>query len=145
MPFSNNYSNDILNYLFSKTTSLTPPSKVYIALSSNDPEADGGTFTELSGNGYERVLISIKGETYPDVIGAASDRTITNAKQINWAKATADWTVAKGFGLFSTETGGTPFFYGKLENDLTVLEGAVALFEPSNFKIKISTEDSVIV
>jgi len=141
MPFSNTYANEILNYTMGKIASLTAPTYVYIGLSTNDPEADNGTFNELSGNNYARVLISIKNETYPDVIGSASDRVIQNTKQINWNKSTGDWATAKGFGLFSAVTGGTPFFYGKLDAEVTVPTGAVALFDPNTLKISFPTTD----
>ena len=143
MPFNDTYANNILNYAFAKTTQLQAPTLVYIGLCSNDPEADGGTFTELSGNGYHRVLISQRGEAYPNQISSASDRAIQNTKQINWTKATGDWMDAKGFGLFSAETGGTPFFYGKLEEPVSVKSGSVALFDPYAFKITFPESDVV--
>lgn len=141
MPFSTTYANNLLNWAFGKSQGLTAHSKVYIGLSSNDPEADNGTFTELSGSGYSRVLISQYGETYPDVIGSASARSITNPKQINWTKATADWLNAKGFGLFTAEAGGSPYFYGKLDTEVEVPTGAVALFDPNTLKISFPTTD----
>lgn len=142
MPFSNNYANDILSYTLAKTNSLSAPTAVYIGLCSNDPEEDGGTFTELNGGNYSRVMIVSRGSTYPDVIGGAASRSITNVKQINWNKATANWATAKGFGLFSTASGGTPFFYGKLDNPVTVENGAVALFEPGTLKLSFATTDA---
>lgn len=142
MPFSTTYANSILNYLFSKTATLTAPAEVYIGLSKNDPEADGGTFNELSGGGYARVLISQKGETYPNVIGAASNRAIVNQYQVNWTKATLDWPEAHGFGLFSALTGGSPFFYGALEEPVTCVAGAVALFDPQTLKITFPASDT---
>lgn len=150
MPFSDTYANNILNYLMAKTATLTAPATVYIGLCSNDPEADGGTFNELSGGGYARVMISQKGETYPDIISTATSRAITNAKQINWNKATLDWSRFKGFGLFSNPTGGSPFFYGKLElteeeeaaGGILCEAGAVALFDPQTLKITFPATDA---
>lgn len=141
MPFSNTYAHNVLNYLFAKTATLSAPSTVYIGLCTNDPEADGGTFNELSGRGYSRVLISQRGEPYPNVIGAASGRAISNQYQINWTKATLDWDEAKGFGLFDALNGGTPFFYGKLEEPITCVAGAVALFDPQTLRISFPTSD----
>lgn len=141
MPFSNAYANEILNYTFAKTVTLSAPSAVYIGLCSNDPEADGGTFNELSGGGYSRVMISQRGATYPDVINSANARAITNGKQINWTKATLDWAEAKGFGLFPALTGGAPFFYGKLETPVTCAAGSVALFDPYALKVTFSEND----
>lgn len=141
MPFNDSYANGILNYAFAKVSSLTAPSSVYIGLSSNDPEADEGVFTELSGNGYERVLVSVKGQSYPDLIGSASLRQILNTKQINWTKATEDWPLVKGFGLFSSSTGGNPFFYGALAEPVSVTAGSVALFDPGSLNISFPNED----
>ncbi len=142
MPFSNTYANNILNWALGKSNALSVHSKVYIGLSSNDPEADGGTFTELSGNGYSRVLVSQYNETYPNVIGSAANRTIKNTAQINWTKATGNWVTANGFGLFTSETGGTPYYYGKLDAPMTCVEGAVALFDPNTFEISFSATDA---
>ena len=141
MPFSTAYANDILNYLFAKTASLSAPAAVYIGLSSNDPEADGGTFTELSGNGYSRVLIAQRGATYPGLMNNASARAITNGLQINWTKATMGWVEAKGLGLFSAASGGAPFFYCKLEEPVTCVAGAVVLFDPYTLRISFPTTD----
>ncbi len=141
MPFSTTYANNILNWAFGKSGSLSGHTKVYIGLCSNDPEADGGTFNELSGNGYSRVLVSQYNEAFPDVIGTASGRAITNPKQINWTKSTAAWATAKGFGLFTTETGGAPYFYGTLDTPVEVPQGAVALFDPNTLKISFPTTD----
>lgn len=152
MPFSDAYANEILNYTLAKTKALTAPSYVYIGLSTNDPEADGGTFNELpiGTAGYSRVMIVRRDDTIsPDYIGSASGRAIDNSKQFNWAKATANWERVKGFGLFSSSSGGSPFFYGKLdlteqqlsEGGLLVPEGAVALFEPDGFGFNFATVD----
>lgn len=141
MPFSDSYANNILNYVFSKTNSLSAPSAVYIGLSTNDPEATNGTFNELAGYGYARVLVSQRGSAYPNMIGTASNRAITNTYQINWAKATGEWETANGFGLFDAPTGGEPFFYGKLTEPVIVPNGAVALFDPNALRISIASTD----
>ena len=149
MPFNDSYANQILNWAFGKAQ-LSALSKVYIGLCTNDPEASGGTFNELSGKGYTRVLISQHGETYPNLIGSASNRQIQNTYQINWTKATADWERVKGFGLFTTESGTTaPFFYGKLDlneedqanGGILCVAGAVMLFDPQTLKISFPETD----
>ena len=141
MPFSVTYANNILNYLFSKTKSLSPPALVYIGLSTNDPEADGGTFNELSGNNYARLLLSSKDSTYPNFFSTASNRNIKNDYQMVFNKATGDWETANGFGLFSSETGGTPFYYGKLDAPVFVPAQAVALFDPGTLSITLPDTD----
>lgn len=147
-PFNDTYAENILNWTFGKGT-LATISKVYIGLCSNDPEAGKGTFNELSGGGYSRVLISQYGQTYPDIMNSADERAITNGSQINWTKFTENKR-AKGFGLFTSETLGTPYFYGKLEltaeeeaaGGLLIEAGSVALFDPQTLKIEFPTTDT---
>lgn len=152
MPFTNTYANQILDYALAKTATLTAPSAVYIGLCTNDPEADGGAISELSGGGYHRVLISQRGETYPNVIGSAAARAISNPYQINWTKATLDWARINGFFLSASSVVGETtqiFFYGKIElseedeaaGGLLVEAGAVALFDPNAFKISFAETD----
>ena len=143
MPFSNTYANNILEWAFGNNN-LTNHSKVYIGLCSNDPEADNGTFTELSGGGYARVLLSVYNNQYPDYIGAATSREIKNIKQIAWPKATADWTTAKGFGLFAAETGSTPYFYGRLTQPVTCASGEICIFDPEALTVKLSDVDEIL-
>ena len=144
MPFTETYAQNVLNYIFGKTKTLTAPADVYLALSSNDPEADNGAFTELSGGGYSRVHISTTSGTYPNMMGSPSGRSITNNKQINWNKATAKWADIKGFALFTASTGGLMIYYGKITNaegKVSVDSGAVALFDPGALKISIASTD----
>lgn len=142
MPFSTAYANNILNWAMGKYTSMTTHTQVWIGLCSNDPEADGGTFTELSGNGYARVLLSQYNEAYPTIISAATDRTITNNAQIGFTRATGGaWDTVNGYGLFIAPTGGTPFFYTKLKAPVDTPEGAVFLFDPGELKIAFQTTD----
>lgn len=143
MPFNTTTANQLLNWtLGNSSVTLSQNSEVWIGLCTNDPEADGGDFEELTGDTYKRVLINKFGETYPDVIGSASDRSIENTQQINWTKATTKWPAVKGFGLFTSETLGNPYFYGKLEENLNVVAGSVALFDPGALKISFPTSDA---
>lgn len=145
MPFSTTYANQLLDWTLGKgSVSLSKFSEVWIGLSTNNPEEDNGAFTELSGDTYSRVLIAQSGNAYPDVIGTANERLIKNVKQINWAKATINWSTVKGFGLFGSKTGGSPHFYGSLEEPLTVTAGAVALFDPEAFQISFPTSDTAV-
>ena len=149
MPHSITEANNILDYTF-RGKSLSSISELWIGLSTNDPVADGGEFNELSGNGYARVLVEQFGKSYPALLGAAADRSITNVKQINWTKATGgDWQRAKGIGFFTSPTGGTPRFYGKLTltaeqiaaGGLLTEEGAVCLLDPGAFRVEMADYD----
>ena len=142
MILSETYANNYLSFLLGKTKTLTAPTTVYIGLCTNNPEiADGdfaiGDFNEIVGDTYERVVLVINGESYPNLIGAAADKKIVNIAQINWTKTLEGYPDAKGFGLFSMKTDGTPFAMGKLANTLTTPAGAVALFEAGGLEFFI--------
>lgn len=146
MPFNDTYANQLLDWtLGQRAVTLSQFSEVYIGLSTNDPEADGGVFEEFEGDTYERILIAKTNASYPDCIGNAANRSIQNTKQINWTKATVNWaadTGINGFGLFTAKTGGEPYFYGKLDDVLRVAAGSVALFDPGALKISFPTSDA---
>ena len=147
MPFSTTWANQILGYTLSKTLSLTAPATVYIGLSSNDPEADNGTFTELSGGNYARELIVKRGESYPEKIGSAANRKISSVNQIAFNKVTAEsGLLVKGFGLFESASGGSPFFYGKVtgipETGLLIPKDALPLFDAGQFGLEFLTKDA---
>lgn len=153
MPFSTTLAKNILNAIFAKNNAFSVPQEVYIGLCTNDPEADNGSITELSGSGYARVLISKFSQTYPETISPASGRTISNAYQINWTKATADWERVNGFFLSTSKTVGETsaiYFYGKLDlseedeaaGGLLVEEGMIALFDPYSFQISFPASDA---
>lgn len=154
MPLTTTYANEYLNFLLAKTAALTAPSAVYIGLCTNDPEEDNGVIQELSGGGYSRVMVSQKNQTYPNLIGNAAARAISNPGQINWTKATQNWARVNGFFLSASSVVGETaqvFFYGALQLDddvkdaggLLVEAGAVALFDPQAFKIEFPARDSV--
>lgn len=151
MPFTDKIANNILDWAFSKGA-LSSLSNVYIGLCTNNPEETGGTISELAGAGYSRVLISKYNSDYPGLINNATARAITNGKQINWTKATADWERVNGFFLSTSPSLGETaniLFYGALDLEpdvkaaggLLVEAGAVALFDPEAFRIEFPVQD----
>lgn len=148
MPFTTTEASNILNWMLGKKSALSAKNKVYIGLLSNDPEASGGTCTELiatAAPGYSRVLISQYNEAYPDLFNSTNSRVIKNKGQINWNKAEEkNWPEVKGIALYESESGGSPFYYAKLKTPLTVEKGAVALFEKDKLQIGFSDTDEDI-
>lgn len=145
MPFSTNHANLILNVVMCKEKQMTTGTGVWLGLCANDPEEGKGSFSELSGNGYSRVLIHQMGQDYPGLMGSASERAISNLKQIGFTKATGAWATANGYGLFYQSAGGTPFYYAKLKEPVSTPEGAVFLFDPGELKIDFQETDVDIV
>lgn len=141
MPFSTTETQNILNWALGRANAPSSKSSVYIGLLTNDPEAEGGTCKELSGDTYERVQITQLNNNSRDLMGSASERAIQNTKQINWTKATVQWPEVKGVGLYTVKSGGDPFYYSKVPQPFVVEPGEVALFETGKLKIAMSTTD----
>lgn len=152
MPFTTEYSNDILNMLFGKksATVMQLYDRIYLALSSNDPTTSNGAFSELGGNGYERVLISNRAETYPNLIGEASERKIKNEVEIHFKQSTDSWPTAHGIGLYGVNVNSkgeelTPVFlwYGSLASNPLVVDkaGMVPLLSEEALTIAMAESD----
>lgn len=147
MPFSTTDANAILNWMMGGSAPSIKPD-VYIGLLKNDPEASNGECEEIPQgfDTYERVLISTGSPNeYPYLMAAASERAIQNKAQINWTKAKSQqWPEVQGIALYTSKTGGTPFYYAKIANPFTVDPGEVALFEAGTFKISMLATDTAI-
>lgn len=92
--------NSILDHFFGKAT-WTPPSTIYVAVSTTDPDDDGSGITEPTGNGYARVA------TTATDWNSASGGATSNANAIMFPEASGSWGTITHFAFYSQSTGGT--------------------------------------
>lgn len=151
MPFTTSEANTLLNWMLGKTSALSGKGSVYIGLLTNDPEdkddAGIGVCNEIKTSDveeYHRVLLHQFNNDAVDLIGNADGRVIKNKAQINWTKAKSDWPLVKGIALYTAKSGGSPFYYAKLKNPLSVEKDAVALFEKDQLQIGFKDTDEDI-
>lgn len=113
-------ANQILNSLFPNSDK---EGYTYIGLSTTTPTETGTNFTEPSAaNGYERIKIS--------VMGAASDAQISNNKIITFPLIKNNsWGTVSHFGLFSSESGGTPYLFGAINTPVELPVGYLACLD----------------
>lgn len=116
---SNYAENKLLDHVF-KTTSYTPPTNVYVALSTADPGESGGTIAEPSGNGYAR--------TACNTWSAAASRTTSNPGAVTFPAATGSWGTITHYALYDASTGGNMLAYGPLTTSNAVVNGNVVTF-----------------
>jgi hypothetical protein len=118
MAVSNFLATALLNQVF-RNTAYTRPTTVYLALyTSNPTAADSGT--EVSGGSYARQAITFGA---PAVVGGK--QTISNASDITFPTATADWGNITHVGIRDASTGGNLLYYGPAENPRSILNGDV--------------------
>jgi hypothetical protein len=95
---TNSFQADIINYFF-RNQSVTQPSNIYAALSSTVPLADGSNWTEITGGGYARTIITL---------GAPSLGVSSNTSSVTFGPATgADWATVLAVGVYYVPSAGT--------------------------------------
>ena len=117
---SNYLESKLIDHVF-RNTAFTTPGIVHVALYSTDPtDADIGT--ELTGNGYARVAVTM---------GADTDGVSLNSAEVLFAAAdTLDWTAISHIGIRDEATLGNLLMHKAIPAPVTVLIG-------NNFRIPL--------
>lgn len=125
MPGKSDYlETAILNHLF-RTSTLSKPSAIYVALNSADP-TDAATSTEISGTGYARVSVSVADASWTAPADSGADKAISNAAAITFGTPTGNWNSGNAithFSLWDAASGGNMLYSGALGTSRTVLSG----------------------
>lgn len=124
-------ANALLDHVF-RNVPYTPPTEIYLALYTSDP-GDTDTGNEVSGGGYERMLVTF---TSP------SNKLSYNANDIEFPEATADWGVITHGAFRTAATGGVLLKSGSLEEltggevtSKTILKGDQLIIKAGNIAI----------
>ena len=104
----------LLNHVL-RNTAFTPPSTVYIGLSTGS-FGDDNSGTELSGNGYARQSIAFD---------AASGGVSDNTSNVDFPAATGSQGTITHFGLFDASSGGNLLIHGAFSAGKTVATGDI--------------------
>ena len=107
--YSDYLENKFLDHIFGcGTRNFTPPSDIYVALSTADPTDSGGGLAEPSGGSYARI------QTDENDWGTAASGALSNAEDILSPVATANWGTITHFALFDAASGGNMLAHGAL-------------------------------
>ena len=128
--FSNFWENEILDHIFGKGT-YTPPSNIYVALSTTDPTDSGSGISEPSGGSYARK------STAPADWDAAVSGTVDNANAITFVEATGSWGTITHFALYDALTGGNMLAHGALATSKIIDDGDVASFAAGDLDVSL--------
>lgn len=112
--FTNYLENKIMAYVFSGTAFSSPSASLYVGLFTAAP-GEGGGGTEVSGNGYNRKIVSMT------TAGNAS----TNSAAVEFDVATGSWGTITYAGVFDAVTSGNLLAYGELTASKTIASGDV--------------------
>ena len=128
--FTDYTENLALTYLFT-TGSATRPTAWYVGLFTAAPSDTGGG-TEVSGNGYARVVTGT-------ISGSGTATTFTNAAAIEFAAASGgNWGTIGWAGIFTASTGGTLLAWAPLTTSKAINDGDIFRIPASSLSITLA-------
>jgi hypothetical protein len=110
--FTDFMENKIIDHML-RNQSYTPATTVYVALFTAAP-SDAGGGTEVSGGSYARQAAGLS---------AASGGASSNAADITYPQATADWGTVTHCALFDALTSGNMLMWTPLDASKTINNG----------------------
>lgn len=125
--FSTFLANASLNLVL-RGVAYTGDTTIYAALFTS-PTTSSGAGNEVSGNGYNRVVVS---SFEPANAGQTS-----NAVTVTFPQATSSWGTVTHFALFDAPTGGNMLFHGELTASRLVNAGDTFVFTPGNMNVTV--------
>lgn len=126
----------LLNH-FLTDPAYTPPTTMYLGVSSTTPADDGTNFTEPTTGDYARVATTAA--DWGAATGTAP-ATKANTATLTLPTATADWLAGADlthWGLFDAETEGNLLFSGELDTSKPVLSGDTPSFGSGALVMKL--------
>ncbi|MGH3672192.1 MAG: phage tail fiber protein [Pseudonocardiaceae bacterium] len=134
--FTDSVEQKLLDH-FLTDPAYTPPTTMYLALSTTTPVDAGTNFTEPSTGAYARVATTAA--DWSAASGTAPAQKV-NTATLTFPTATADWSAAANmtyFGLFDAATVGNLLAFGVLAVAKPVLNGDTASFAPGALKLEL--------
>jgi hypothetical protein len=128
--FGDFWENEILDHVFGKGT-YTPPTNIFVALSTADPTDSGGSIAEPSGGSYARK------STAPADWDTAVSGALDNANAITFVEATGSWGTISHFALYDALTGGNMLAHGTLTTPKIIDNGDVASFTAGDLDVSL--------
>lgn len=142
MAITNYVMKNVLDSTFGRTSPPSPPSNLYIALSTTKPLPDGTGFTEPSGGNYARVSITNNLSNIDPATVNDDDIAIKALPgPIQFPVATDDWGTITHWGVFDAENGGNLLDYGRLSDPLEVVANDQVIIPDGEIEIWLLTPD----
>ena len=115
---------------------LNVPDKLYIGLSTTQPNSDGSNFTEPTGNAYARVEVDNDSTTWEDAT-VDNPSVKKNKIPILFDEATGAWGTITHWGIFDAPEGGNLLDWAPVINPTSVGEGQQAQFRAGDLQTRL--------
>ena len=127
---------DLTNYLADRLIkgtvagfSYPAPSKVYLALFTEDPTKEGLTTNEVDQASYTR-----KEVTFTEPVDGVS----TNAAKIEWGTATSNWGNVSYIGVLDSPSSGFMLYFTALDNAKEILSGDQFIIDVNKLQLTLT-------
>lgn len=129
---SNFYDQALLNYLVG-AGSLTPPANIFVALFTTSPGKANSGGVEVSGGSYARVSVTNNGTNWTVASGVA-----TNANQIQFPTATANWGTIVTVAYYTASSAGNLIWFSDLASGQVVNSGITVQYNPGDISLTLN-------
>ena len=124
-------ANALLDHFFGKAA-YTPPTNIFVALSTTEPSDAGGNVTEPTGNNYSRK------QTAPADWDTSASRGIDNANVLEFPEASGSWGTITHFALYDAATNGTFLGWGALTSSKIIGENDTPRFAAGELDVQFT-------
>jgi hypothetical protein len=122
------FANDILDHVLTGASITWPTSSVKIDLVSTAPSA-GSAGTSLTGTAYIKLTVLTDTDHW-----SLSERTVSNAADMDFGSAGSDWTDPAGHNIYSTD-GTTRLIWANYGGSLPVTTDNVVIWKAGYFSV----------
>lgn len=124
--FTNYLENKLLDHVLRNVT-YTSPTTAYVGLFTDAPD-DTGAGTEVSGNSYARVAVSVT---------TAADGAVTSSANVTFPQATGSWGTISHLAIFDALTSGNMLMYTELTTSKVIGNGDIFQISSGNLSVTL--------
>lgn len=129
--FSDYLENALLNQLF-RGSSYSFPGTLYVGLYTAAP-TDAGGGTEVSGNSYARVAVTVNTSNWANSTAGAT----SNSNAITFPQASGSWGTVVALGIFDASTSGNLLAWADLTTNKLVGNGDTPSFAAGDLDVTL--------
>lgn len=124
---TNYFENAMLNLM--RSTSITAPASMYLALFLSNPGDTGTEGTEITYTNYARQAV-----TFSAPAASGNGLVLQNSAMISFPEASTSAGTVTYVAVYDSATGGNMWLYGQLDTPLTVQAGVSPVFREGSVK-----------
>jgi len=124
--FTNYLENKLLDHVL-RNVNYTSPSTAYVGLFTDAPD-DTGAGTEISGNSYARVALSVS---------TATSGVVTSSANVTFPQATGNWGTISHLAIFDALTSGNMLMYTELTTSKVIGNGDIFQISSGNLTVTL--------